>query len=151
MLNSIKGKVPNLSKALARRYIIGNKEMDPSFQILEGLEMTSLPNFDMHDEERLENTPSPFVADKSQGLFQKYSNGHPDSTTFVNLTLAERVPMTHDSYLFRFEFPKWDRNLCMGSNACGTVLFRVFMETPQNPDGEIVERYAYTCSPKYSN
>ena len=58
----------------------------------------------------------------------------------VDLTFAKKTPLTHDTYLFKFNFPKEDQELCMGTNNSRPIKFHVVLPTPEHPEGTLIKR-----------
>jgi len=57
----------------------------------------------------------------------------------VELTLKERIPLTSNSFLFRFTLPEPD--LVMGTNVSNHVRFNCIRPTEEFPDGVLVRRF----------
>ncbi|CAI2371891.1 unnamed protein product [Moneuplotes crassus] len=102
---------------------------------------------DKIDEESILNTPSPFVADKAKSLFEKYKLGENDQFSFVELTLGKRIKLTHDTYLFKLDFPEEDKDLVMGTDIARAIRFFKVLPTKENPEGIMIKRYYTTSSP----
>lgn len=59
----------------------------------------------------------------------------------VELTLKERIPLTHDTYCFRFSLP--EENLVMGTNVSNHIRLNCMIPTQEFPEG-ILARKKYT-------
>jgi cytochrome-b5 reductase len=90
------------------------------------------------DPKMIETTPSAFVADKKISAFEKYGG-------VVELTLAEKISVTHDTYIFRFALP--ESNLVMGTNVSNHIRFSCTVPTQEFPQGMLLRKY-YTPTSK---
>lgn len=92
------------------------------------------------DEEKVMNTPSRFVADKSRSVFEKYKLDKNDPFSFVELTLAGKTQLTEDTYIFKLDFPEEDKDLVMGTDVGRAIRFHKILPTKENPEGTHVKR-----------
>lgn len=99
------------------------------------------------DEMKVMTTPSIFVADKENSLFEKYRLDKSEETSFVELTLAEKRQLTHDTYIFKLDFPEEDKDCVMGADISRAIRFNKVLPTEENPEGEMVKRYYTISSP----
>ncbi|CAI2372351.1 unnamed protein product [Moneuplotes crassus] len=99
------------------------------------------------DEHKVMNTPSTYVADKSLSLFEKYKTDPKDETALVDLTLAKKTQLTHDSYVFKLDFPEGNENMVMGTDIARVIRFCKVLPTKEDPQGTMVMRYYTVSSP----
>jgi len=54
-----------------------------------------------------------------------------DADNNINMKLAKKIKITHDTYIFRFSFP--DPDWCLGLPCGNHVIFTAKMPTPKAP------------------
>ena len=89
------------------------KPLRYTFMATEKPKTSSTSNFDTNfriSSQELEKVPSPFVADKSKSLFAKYSTPATHPYGIVEVTIAQKIPLTRDTYLFRLKFKEEDKD-----------------------------------------
>ena len=77
----------------------------------------------------------PYTADINFGALQVLPK---DDLQCIELPISKKIQITHDTYIFRFAFPKPEMEF--GLPCGGHVVFHANMETKAKPEGEIVTR-----------
>jgi NAD(P)H-flavin reductase len=76
-----------------------------------------------------------FLVPKEGGALQRMKK---DEDGNIELKLAKKIKITHDTYIFRFSFP--DPDWTFGLPIGGHVVFTANIPTKENPQGELISR-----------
>jgi NAD(P)H-flavin reductase len=86
-----------------------------------------------------------FLVPAEGGALQRMTKDKDDN---ISLRLQKKIKITHDTYIFRFEFPNSEHT--MGLPIGNHVIFNAHIPTPAHPEGELVCR-KYTPTSEITN